>query len=176
FRVMEALAAEMGGVTMAYGRNRDDSGEFRPGQKAAAVHGAIAPLADAGLGKTEIRALAKAAGLSVWDKPASACLSSRLEYGRPVTLEALRQVEEAEEFLFSIGFKQLRVRHHRELARIEIARDEMARALSMEMMGKITEGVRAAGFTYVTIDTAGFRSGSMNDVLPVSSLLRGANA
>lgn len=170
FRVMAALAAEMGGVTMAYGRNRDDAGDYRPGQRAAEAHGAMAPLADAGLGKREIRALAKDAGLAVWDKPASACLSSRIEYGRPVTREALRQVETAEEFLMSVGFRQVRVRHHGELARIEIAREELAKALSLEMLERMTEGVRAAGFTYVTLDTQGYRSGSMNELLPVSAL------
>lgn len=170
FRVMRALAAEMGGVTMAYGRNHDDAGDYRPGQRAAEAHGAIAPLADAGLGKREIRALAKAAGLAVWDKPASACLSSRLEYGRPVTRQALHQVEMAEEFLMSIGFRQVRVRHHGELARIEIAREELGAALSLEMLERLTAGVRGAGFTYVTLDTQGYRSGSMNDLLPVSAL------
>jgi uncharacterized protein len=172
FRVMAAFSSEAGEQVIAYGRNRDDDGEFRPGQKAAHAHGAVAPLADAGLGKTEVRALAKAAGLDVWDKPASACLASRLEYGRPVTHEALQQVEDAEEFLLTLGFRQVRVRHHGEVARIEIARDEMQRALSMEMMERITAGVRAAGFLYVALDTAGYRAGSMNAVLPVSELLK----
>jgi len=174
FRVMETLAAELGGVTLAYGRNRDDAGDFRPGQRAADQHGAIAPLADAGLGKREIRALAHAAGLSVWNKPASACLSSRIEYGRPVTLEALEQVENAEAFLHSLGFAQVRVRHHGPLARIEIAREEMGEALSMAVLERMTAGVRAAGFQYVTLDTEGYRSGSMNDLLPLSALTAGA--
>jgi uncharacterized protein len=173
FRVMDTLASELGGVTLAYGRNRDDAGDFRPGQRAADQHGAIAPLADAGLGKREIRALAHAAGLAVWNKPASACLSSRLEYGRPVTLEALHQVEAAEEFLHSLGFAQVRVRHHGALARIEIARDEMGDALSMAVLERMTAGVRAAGFQYVTLDTEGYRSGSMNDLLPLSALTAG---
>jgi uncharacterized protein len=164
---------ELGMTTMAYGRNRDDSGDFRPGQRAAEQHHAVAPLNDAGLGKAEIRALAQAAGLSVWDRPASACLSSRLEYGRPVTAEALRQVEEAEEALLALGFRQLRVRHHGELARVEIERGELAKALDLAMLSRITEGVRAAGFTYVTLDTEGYRSGSMNALLPASSLLIG---
>lgn len=171
FDVMTAIAAETGIAKVAYGRNRDDSGDYRPGQRAAELHHAIAPLADAELGKAEIRALAKAAGLSIWDKPASACLSSRLEYGRPVTVEALRQVEEAEEHLKSLGFQQVRVRHHGELARIEIERNELARALTMAMLDRITEGVRSAGFTYVTLDTEGYRSGSMNALLPVASLM-----
>ncbi len=171
FRTMGGVLRELGMTTMAYGRNRDDSGDFRPGQRAAEQHHAVAPLNDAGLGKADIRALAQAAGLSVWDRPASACLSSRLEYGRPVTTEALQQVEMAEEALLALGFRQLRVRHHGELARVEIERSELARALSVEMLDRITHAVRAAGFTYVTLDTEGYRSGSMNALLPVSSLL-----
>ena len=173
FLTMEGVLRETGITAMAYGRNRDDSGDFRPGQKAAEQHHAVAPLNDAGLGKAEIRALAQAAGLTVWDRPASACLSSRLEYGRPVTAEALRQVEEAEEALLALGFRQLRVRHHGELARVEIERSELASALTLEMLERITQRVKAAGFTYVTLDTEGYRSGSMNALLPVSALLNG---
>jgi pyridinium-3,5-biscarboxylic acid mononucleotide sulfurtransferase len=171
FRVMEGISAETGIASVAYGRNRDDSGDYRPGQRAAELHAAVAPLAEAVLGKAEIRALAHALGLNVWDKPASACLSSRLEYGRPVTVEALLQVEASEDHLMRLGFRQVRVRHHGELARIEIARSELARALSVEMLERIAAGVRAAGFTYVTLDADGYRSGSMNDLLPVESLL-----
>lgn len=173
FRTMNGVLCELGMTTMAYGRNRDDSGDFRPGQRAAEQHHAVAPLKDAGLGKAEIRALAQAAGLSVWNRPASACLSSRLEYGRPVTVEALQQVEQAEEALLALGFRQLRVRHHGELARVEIERGELAKALSLEMLARISDAVKAAGFTYVTLDTEGYRSGSMNALLPVSSLLVG---
>jgi uncharacterized protein len=171
FRVMETVAAETGHAAIAYGRNRDDSGDFRPGQRAAALHAAVAPLAEAELGKAEVRALARALSLDVWDKPASACLSSRMEYGRPVTVEALRQIEVAEEHLRQLGFRQVRVRHHGELARVEIERSELARALSLDMLARITAGIRGAGFTYVTLDTEGYRSGSMNAVLPVESLL-----
>lgn len=170
FLAMEALSAELGVSTIAYGRNLDDNGDFRPGQKAAAQHHAIAPLATAQLGKQEIRALAKQADLEVWDKPASACLSSRLEYGREVTPEALAQVEAAEDALNELGFLQVRVRHHGTLARIEIAREELHRALSMDALDKITAAVKAAGFQYVTLDTQGYRSGSMNAILPVSVL------
>lgn len=135
FAEMEALRAGMGeNVALAYGMNLDDGGEFRPGQNAAKLHGAIAPLRDAGLGKSEVRELACAAGLRVWDKPASACLASRIEYGRAVTAEALGQVERAEEFLRGLGFAQVRVRHHGDVARVEIAREEMERVLSVEMM------------------------------------------
>jgi uncharacterized protein len=172
FLTMERVLGELGMTTMAFGRNRDDSGDFRPGQRAAEQHCAVAPLNDAGLGKTEIRALALAAGLSVWDRPASACLSSRLEYGRPVTAEALRQVENAEEALHSLGFRQLRVRHHGDLARIEIERSELQSALSLNMLDRMTQAVRDAGFTFVTLDTEGYRSGSMNALLPVESLLQ----
>lgn len=174
FLTMERMLAETGIATIAYGRNRDDSGDFRPGQRAAANHHAVAPLADAALGKAEIRALAQHFGLEVWNRPASACLSSRLEYGRPVTAEALRQVEEAEEALLTLGFRQVRVRHHGELARIEIERGELAKALSLDALSAITAAVKAAGFTYVTLDTEGYRSGSMNALLPVASLLQGS--
>lgn len=171
FRTMAGVLQELNMITMAYGRNRDDSGDFRPGQRAAAQHHAVAPLNDAGLGKVAIRALAQAAGLSVWDRPASACLASRLEYGRPVTAEALRQVEDAEEALLTLGFRQLRVRHHGDVARIEIERGELSRALSLDMLERITFAIKKAGFTYVSLDTEGYRSGSMNAILPVSALL-----
>ncbi len=170
FNVMAQVAAETGIAGVAYGRNRDDSGDFRPGQRAAEMHQAVAPLADVGMGKREIRGIAQAIGLDVWDKPASACLSSRLEYGRAVTVEALRQVEDAEEHLLRLGFRQVRVRHHGELARVEIERGELGRALSLEMAGAISVGVKAAGFLFCTLDLEGYRSGSMNALLPVSAL------
>ena len=170
FTQMERLRAERGFAHIAYGRNLDDDGDFRPGQRAAAMHHAVAPLAEAGLRKAEIRALARAAGLSLADKPASACLSSRIEYGRAVTAEALAQVEAAEAALHALGFTQLRVRHHGELARIELTRDELPRALSLELFDRISRELRALGFRYVTLDLEGFRSGSMNALLPVSEL------
>jgi uncharacterized protein len=170
FTQMETLRAERGFSHIAYGRNLDDDGEFRPGQRAAAMHHAIAPLADVGLHKAEIRALARAAGLSLADKPASACLSSRIEYGRPVTAKALTQVEAAEAALHALGFTQLRVRHHGELARIEIIRNELPRALSLEIFDRISGELRALGFRYITLDLEGFRSGSMNALLPISDL------
>jgi uncharacterized protein len=170
FTQMETLRAQRGFSHIAYGRNLDDDGDFRPGQRAAAMHHAIAPLAEAGLRKAEIRTLARAAGLSLADKPASACLSSRIEYGRPVTAAALAQVEAAEAALHALGFTQLRVRHHGELARIELTRDELPRALSLELFDRISRKLRALGFRYITLDLEGFRSGSMNALLPVSEL------
>jgi uncharacterized protein len=172
FTQMEEARQRLGFEHLAYGMNLDDRGEFRPGQKAAELHGALAPLVDAGLSKKEIRMLARAAGLSLADKPASACLSSRIEYGRAVTAENLAQVERAEEALHALGFLQVRVRHHGDLARIEIARGDLARALTLSMLDAMTDAVRGAGFLYVTLDTQGYRSGSMNDVLPVTAIAR----
>jgi pyridinium-3,5-biscarboxylic acid mononucleotide sulfurtransferase len=170
FTEMEETRARLGFERLAYGMNLDDRGEFRPGQKAAEMHGALAPLVDAGLSKQEIRILAREAGLSLADKPASACLSSRIEYGREVTAENLAQVERAEEALHALGFAQVRVRHHGNLARVEIAREDLPRALTLDALDRLTEAVRGAGFLYVTLDTQGYRSGSMNDVLPVTAI------
>jgi uncharacterized protein len=172
FEAMQALGSRMGFLHIAYGMNADDTRDFRPGQRAAKEHDVLAPLAEAQLTKQEIRALAKAAGYTLWDRPAAPCLSSRVEYGRVVTREVLEQVELGEERLRQLGFREFRVRHHGELARIEISRAELSRALTMEMMDAITAGLRAVGFHYVTLDTAGFRSGSMNVVLPVEILSR----
>lgn len=166
FTVMESVRAELGFEHLAYGLNADDRTEFRPGQKAALQHGACAPLAEAGLLKDEIRTLAHSAGLSIWNKPAAACLASRIEYGRSVTPENLRQIEQSEDALHRMGFPQVRVRHHGKLARIEIARADLPRALDLAVLDRITAAVRAAGFTYVTLDTEGYRSGAMNEVLP----------
>jgi uncharacterized protein len=170
FTQMEAARVELGFAHLAYGMNVDDRGEFRPGQRAAALHNAVAPLAAAQLTKAEIRTLARSAGLSLADKPASACLSSRIEYGRTVTVENLSQVERAEDALHALGFAQVRVRHHGELARVEIAREDLPRALNLVMLDRITATLRAVGFTYVTLDMQGYRSGSMNDVLPVTAV------
>ena len=170
FARMEQRRAELGFAALAYGMNLDDGLEFRPGQQAAVQHGALAPLAAAGLSKAEIRALAQQAGLALADKPASACLASRIEYGRPVTAANLAQVEQAEEALHALGFARVRVRHHGELARVEIAREDLPRALSLQVLDQITAALRRLGFVYVTLDTEGYRSGSMNAVLPVSAL------
>jgi uncharacterized protein len=172
FAAMGKLGATRGFAHIAYGMNADDTRDFRPGQRAAEQHAVLAPLTDAGLTKLEVRALAKAAGYPVWDRPAAPCLSSRVEYGRTVTREVLEQVERGEESLRQLGFRELRVRHHGELARVEIARDELPRALNLEMMDAITAALQQAGFKYVTLDCAGFRSGSMNAVLPADVLMR----
>lgn len=170
FTRMEAERTARGFQHLAYGMNLDDRGEFRPGQKAASQHHALAPLVTAELCKAEIRQLAHEAGLELWDKPASACLSSRIEYGRPVTRENLAQVEQAEEALHALGFLQVRVRHHGDLARIEIARPELPRALDIDVLDRITAALRPLGFLYVTLDTQGYRSGSMNDILPATAI------
>jgi pyridinium-3,5-biscarboxylic acid mononucleotide sulfurtransferase len=172
FTVMEKFCAERGFETLAYGVNSDDRGDYRPGQQAARKHQVAAPLLEAGLTKQDIRNLARDAGLRIWDKPASACLSSRIEYGRPVTIEALSAVERGEDALRKMGFRQFRVRHHGEIARIEIAREELPRALSVEMAAELTRIFKALGFAYVTLDLEGFRSGSMNAVLPREVLER----
>jgi len=171
FTQMEHLRARLGYRHLAYGMNLDDRGDFRPGQQAAANHHAVAPLVTASLTKPEVRALARAAGLSLADKPASACLASRIEYGRAVSRENLWQVEQAEDALHALGFPQVRVRHHGDLARIEIDRPDLPRALSLPMLDRITAAIRQFGFLYVTLDTEGYRSGSMNDVLPASAIL-----
>ncbi len=175
FTQMEQARKQFGFSHLAYGMNLDDRGEFRPGQQAATMHHAVAPLVIAQLSKAEIRTLAKSAGLRIWDKPASACLASRVEYGRPVTRENLSQVEQAEEALHDLGFRQVRVRHHGELARIEISRSELPNALTIEMLDAITAALKPIGFLYVTLDAQGYRSGSMNEVLPVSAIQPAAN-
>ncbi len=172
FAAMEKLAAKLGFTHIAYGMNADDTRDYRPGQRAAEQHEVLAPLAKAGLTKLEVRALAKAAGYPVWDRPAAPCLSSRVEYGRAVTRQVLEQVERSEESLRQLGFRQLRVRHHGELARVEIARDELPRALNLATLDAITEALQQVGFKYVTLDCKGFRSGSLNAVLPVEVLQR----
>jgi uncharacterized protein len=172
FTVMEEFARINGFDAIAYGVNVDDKGDFRPGQTAAAQHRVAAPLLDAGLTKAEVRELARQAGLRIWDKPASACLSSRIEYGRPVTREALTAVERGEDALRQLGFRQFRVRHHGDIARIEIARDEMSRALTPDMAAEFSKTFKALGFKFVTLDLEGFRSGSMNALLPAEQLLK----
>ena len=173
FAMMEQFRASRGYDTIAYGINQDDQDDYRPGQQAARQHGVAAPLLEAGMAKQDIRDLARAAGLRIWDKPASACLASRIEYGRPVTAAALRQVEQGEDALRGLGFRQFRVRHHGPIVRVEIAGDEMSRALTPGMAAEFTRIFKALGFNFVTLDLEGFRSGSMNAVLPVETLQKG---
>ncbi|MGD0445123.1 MAG: ATP-dependent sacrificial sulfur transferase LarE [Edaphobacter sp.] len=174
FTQMEQARTTLNFAHIAYGMNLDDRSpgvaEFRPGQQAAIQHHAVAPLVTAQLTKQEIRQLAREARLSLADKPASACLASRIEYGRAVTRENLSQVEQAEAALHDLGFPQVRVRHHGDLARIEIAREDLPRALSLPTLEKITAAIKPLGFLYVTLDTEGYRSGSMNAVLPTSAI------
>jgi len=165
FTVMESFGSGRDYESIAYGVNLDDKGDFRPGQTAASQHRVAAPLLEAALTKEDIRELARQAGLRIWDKPASACLSSRIEYGRPVTREALSAVEHGEDALRKLGFRQFRVRHHGEIVRIEIAREELSSALTQEMASEFTRIFRALGFKFVTLDMEGFRSGSMNALL-----------
>jgi pyridinium-3,5-biscarboxylic acid mononucleotide sulfurtransferase len=173
FTVLERYRAEHGFDAIAYGVNADDQGDFRPGQQAARQHHVLAPLIEAGLTKTEIRELARRANLQVWDKPASACLSSRLEYGRAVTPEALSVIERGEDALRDLGFRQFRVRHHGETVRIEISPEELPHALTPAMAAEFTGLFKRLGFKFVTLDLEGFRSGSMNQLLTADELLRG---
>ena len=170
FTVMEDFRVQHWFDAIAYGVNLDDQGDFRPGQAAAKQHHVAAPLVEAGLTKQDIRELARDAGLRVWDKPASACLSSRIEYGRPVTPEALSVVERGEDALRALGFRQYRVRHHGEMVRIELGPAELPRALDPEMAAAFTRIFKALGFSFVTLDLEGFRSGSMNALLPLEQL------
>ncbi|HYW48463.1 MAG TPA: ATP-dependent sacrificial sulfur transferase LarE [Bryobacteraceae bacterium] len=165
FTRLEQVGRERGYEHIVYGVNVDDLGDYRPGQNAARQHQVAAPLADAGLTKAEIRELSRLAGLPTWDRPASACLSSRIPYGTAVTIENVKTVEAGEEEIKALGFRQFRVRFHGEVVRIEIAREEMARALSLEMAHRFTQIFKRLGFQYVTLDLEGYRQGSMNEVL-----------
>jgi pyridinium-3,5-biscarboxylic acid mononucleotide sulfurtransferase len=162
---LEEVAAARGFENIIYGVNRDDLGDYRPGQKAAKIHEVKAPLVEAGLSKREIRELSRTAGLPFWDRPAAACLSSRVPYGTPVTPDTIKRIEAGEEELKALGFRQFRVRFHGELVRIEIAREELPRALDLEMAGRLTAVFKPLGFHYVTLDLEGYRQGAMNEVL-----------
>jgi uncharacterized protein len=167
FDLLERLRAERGLAAVAYGVNRDDTGDFRPGHRAAEEHRVLSPLLDAGLSKREIRALSADAGLSVAELPASACLSSRVPYGMEVTPGKLAQIDRAEDALRALGYRQLRVRHHGDLARVELARDELERALSPDALRAISRAVHDAGFRWVSLDVDGYRQGSANEVLQI---------
>jgi uncharacterized protein len=165
FNVLDVVAQERNFAAVAYGVNADDTLDFRPGHRAASEHRVLAPLLDAGLHKAEIRQLSQRAGLPTWDRPASACLASRLPYGTEVTPERLALVERGETALRELGFRQFRVRLHEKLARVEIAPEEMPRAMSPEMVASISARLKAAGFTYVALDLEGYRQGSLNESL-----------
>jgi uncharacterized protein len=165
FTRLQEVGRSRGIEHIVYGVNVDDLGDYRPGQKAAKLHQAEAPLVDAGLTKAEIRELSRIACLETWDRPASACLSSRIPYGTPVTQQNVKTVEIGEEQIRDLGFRQFRVRFHGELVRIEIAKEELAGALTVEMAGKFTAIFKSLGFHYVTIDLEGYRQGSLNSVL-----------
>jgi uncharacterized protein len=169
FRVMGELRGELGFGAVAYGVNTDDTGDFRPGHRAAKEQGVLSPFLDAALSKSEIRALSRAAGLPTADIPASACLSSRLPYGTEVTSERLAQVEQGEAALRELGFQQVRLRHHGEVARIEIAPLELPRALEPVMARRISDAIKPLGFQFVSLDLDGYRTGSLNEVLQISS-------
>ncbi len=165
FTCLEQVARERGYQHIVYGVNVDDLGDYRPGQNAARQHRVSAPLADAGLTKAEIRELSRQAGLPTWDRPASACLSSRIPYGTSVTPETVKTVEAGEEALKALGFRQFRVRFHGEIVRLEIAPEELPKALNLEMAQRFTQIFKALGFQYVTLDLEGYRQGSLNEVL-----------
>ena len=165
FTRLEEMAQERGFINIVYGVNVDDLGDYRPGQNAAKMHQVKAPLVEAGLSKAEIRELSRMAGLSTWDRPAAACLSSRIPYGTPVSKENIKTVEQGEEAIKALGFHQFRVRFHGELVRIEIAKEEMPRALTAEMAQAFSGIFKPLGFLYVTLDMEGYRQGSLNAAL-----------
>jgi uncharacterized protein len=162
---LSRLARDRGFAAVVDGSNADDRGDYRPGRQAAREHGVRSPLDEAELSKNEIRLLSHAAGLPTWDVPASACLSSRIPYGSEVTEQKLRMIEAAEDVLRTMGFRVFRVRHHETLARLEIARDEMPRALEPSVAEHLTRELRALGYQHVTVDLQGYRLGSLNEVL-----------
>jgi len=165
FTRINDIARLADGETVLDGYNADDVSDFRPGRKAAEENSVRSPLFEAGLRKSEIRELAKHFGLSIWDKPQMACLASRIPYGSPVTKDKLLQIEQAETYLRELGFTQLRVRHHDKLARIELARDDLEKVMTNNIREKIMDRFRRLGFVWITVDLAGFRSGSMNEAL-----------
>ena len=168
FAVLGRLRDELGFDAVAYGVNTDDRGDFRPGHRAAEERGVLSPFLDAGLAKAEIRALSREAGLPTADLPASACLASRLPYGTSVTRERLAQVEQGEARLRALGFRQVRLRHHGEIARVEVAPDELPHALEAETARRVVAALKPLGFRFVTLDLEGYRTGSLNEVLPAA--------
>lgn len=170
FESIHSLARERGFAHVAYGATAADIGDHRPGMRAAAEAGGVAPLLEAGFTKQDVRELSRVMGLRTWDKPAMACLASRFPYGMQLNEPELAQVERAEELLRrELGFRQVRVRHHGAVARIELDPQDLGRALDEPLRSRIVEGLKGAGYKYVTLDLAGFRSGSMNEVLPTGT-------
>ncbi len=166
FTRLKIFAQQHGYANIIYGVNVDDTSDFRPGQRAAIEHGVHAPLLDAGLTKADIRELSRLEGLPTWDRPASACLSSRIPYGTTVTPEKIQKIEQGEESLKQLGFRVFRVRYHDELVRIEVGASELSRALDPEMAARFTAIFKKLGFKYVTLDLEGYRQGSLNEILP----------
>ena len=163
FTQLEPLAKQHNLRFIAYGVNKDDDGDFRPGQRAAREFGVRGPLKEAGMGKQEIRAVARMLAVPVWDKPAMACFSSRIPYGSKVDIASLQMIYKAEKLLRELGYRQLLVRHHDKIARIEVERSEIPRLIEEEMSRAVTDGLRKIGYAYVTVDLLGYRSGSMNE-------------
>lgn len=172
YGLLSELARERGFAAAVDGCNVDDLGDYRPGRAAAAEHGVRSPLVEAGFTKEDVRALSRERGLPTWDKPAMACLSSRIPYGTPVTVEALGRIEAAEALLRSLGIRQLRVRHHGDVARIEVEPDGMAALMEPGNRELVLAGLKEIGYRYVTLDLAGFRSGSMNEAIPLVEVSR----
>ena len=175
FTQLGEFARQRGIAHVVYGVNSDDLGDYRPGQRAARLHQAEAPLVDAGLTKAEIRELSRRAGLATWDRPASACLSSRVPYGTPVTIQTVKTVERGEEEIRALGFRQFRVRFHGELVRIEIAPEELPQALDPGMAARFTAIFKRLGFHYVTLDLEGYRQGALNEALGIASAVTGSH-
>jgi uncharacterized protein len=167
---MRALADAHALVVVADGSNADDLNDHRPGRRAAVEAGVVSPLAEAGIGKDEVRIASRALGLPTWDKPQQACLSSRIPRGTPITLVALRRVERAERLLHAEGFRQVRVREHGECARIEVEAPEIARLMDGALRTRIVEGLRAAGYAFVSLDLEGFATGKLNRLVPAEEL------
>jgi pyridinium-3,5-biscarboxylic acid mononucleotide sulfurtransferase len=163
FTQLEPVAKQHNVRFIAYGVNKDDDGDFRPGQRAAREFGVRGPLKEAGMGKREIRAVARLLGVPVWDKPAMACFSSRIPYGSKVDIASLQMIYKAEKLLRELGFRQVRVRHHDKVARIEVERSELPRLIEEDVSRVVTDGLRKIGYSYVTVDLMGYRSGSMNE-------------
>jgi pyridinium-3,5-biscarboxylic acid mononucleotide sulfurtransferase len=170
FGRLAALARERGLSAVVDGNNADDRGDYRPGRDAAREHGVRSPLDEAGLTKSDVRQLSRRLGLPTWDEPASACLSSRIPYGAEVTVEKLRMIEQAEDVLHSLGFRHCRVRHHGEIARLELDPADMRRAFDDEVRRTIVADLKAIGFRYVSLDLQGYRTGSLNEVLPLRAV------